>query len=159
RESHAEEFRQEQVAPVVMRVLDLLRGLPEVSRAEVAGSYRRGKETVHDLDFLVATKQPKPVLEDFVHMAGVTQVLGHGDTKASVLLDSGVQCDLRVVTNEEFACALVYFTGSKEHNIVLRSRALDRGWSLNEYAFTPSGKGAAKEPPRCMEEADVYRAL
>lgn len=159
RESHAEEFRQEQVVPIVMRILDDLRGHPDVSRAEAAGSYRRGKETVHDLDFLVATKHPEPVLADFVKMPGVTQILGHGGTKASVLLDSGVQCDLRVVTNEEFACALVYFTGSKEHNIVLRSRALDRGWSLNEYAFTPSGKGAGGEPPRCMEERDVYRAL
>jgi DNA polymerase (family 10) len=159
RESHAEEFRQEQVAPVVMRVLDLLRGHPDVSRAEAAGSYRRGKETVHDLDFLVATKEAKPVLEDFVKMPGVIQVLGHGDTKASVVLDSGVQCDLRVVSNDEFACALVYFTGSKEHNIVLRSRALERGWSLNEYAFTATGKGVGKSPPKCMEETDVYRAL
>jgi DNA polymerase (family 10) len=160
RQSHAEEFRQEQVAPIAMRVLELLRQHPDVSRAESAGSYRRGKETVHDLDFLVATKQPGAVLAEFVKMPGVTQVLGHGDTKASVLLDSGVQCDLRAVKNEEFACALVYFTGSKEHNIILRSRALDRGWSLNEYSFTPSGKGAsAKPPPRCMEEAEVYKAL
>jgi DNA polymerase (family 10) len=159
RESHAQEFRQEQAAPVVVRVLEMLRDHPDVSRAEVAGSYRRCKETVHDLDFLVATKRPKPVLEEFVKMPGVTQVLGHGDTKASVLLESGMQCDLRVVTNEEFACALVYFTGSKEHNIVLRSRALERGWSLNEYAFTPTEKNKGRKPPRCMEEADVYRAL
>ena len=159
RESHAEEFRQEQVAPVVMRILDMLRDHPDVSRAESAGSYRRGKETVHDLDFLVASKYPESVLGDFVKMPGVTQVLGHGDTKASVVLDSGVQCDLRVVKNEEFAFALVYFTGSKEHNIVLRSRALDHGWSLNEYAFTPTGKGKQMPPPVCMEEADVYRAL
>ena len=160
RESHAHEFRQEQVAPIAMGVLDMLRDHPDVSRVEVGGSYRRGKETVHDLDFLAASRQPKEVLEDFVRMPGVTQVLGHGDTKASVLLDSGVQCDLRVVTNDEFACALVYFTGSKEHNIILRSRALDRGWSLNEYGFSPVSQGKGKEPhPKCMEEADVYRAL
>lgn len=159
RESHAEEFRQEQVAPVAMAVLGMLRDHPDVSRAEVAGSYRRGKETVHDLDFLVATKEPASVLTEFARMPGVVQVLGHGDTKASVLLESGVQCDLRVVTNAEFACALVYFTGSKEHNIVLRGRALDRGWSLNEYAFTAAKKGAGAKPPVCMEESDVYRAL
>jgi DNA polymerase (family 10) len=159
RESHAEEFRQEQVVPVAMRILDSLRTHPDVSRAEVAGSYRRAKETVHDLDFLVATRQPQSVLADFVKMPGVSQVLGHGDTKASVVLESGVQCDLRVVGNDEFACALVYFTGSKEHNILLRSRALDRGWSLNEYSFTPTGRGTSAPPPRCMEEADVYRAL
>jgi len=121
-ESHAHEFRQEQVAPFVASILEMLKQHPEVSRAEVAGSYRRGKEIVHDLDFLVATKYPAPVMEDFVKMPGVKQVLGHGDTKSSVLLESGVQCDLRAVTNEQFACALVYFTGSKEHNIVLRSR-------------------------------------
>jgi len=157
-ESHAHEFRQEQVAPFVASILEMLKQHPEVSRAEVAGSYRRGKEIVHDLDFLVATKYPAPVMEDFVKMPGVKQVLGHGDTKSSVLLESGVQCDLRAVTNEQFACALVYFTGSKEHNIVLRSRALERGWSLNEYDFKPTAK-SQKEPPLCMEEKEVYQAL
>ncbi len=157
--SHAQEFRQEQVSPHVTSILEMLKQHPEVSRAEVAGSYRRGKEIVHDLDFLVATKFPAPVMEDFVKMPGVQQLLGHGDTKSSVLLEGGVQCDLRAVTNEQFACALVYFTGSKEHNIVLRSRALERGWSLNEYAFTPTPKSGHKESPLCMEEADVYRVL
>ncbi len=158
RENHATEFRQQQVAPVAIRVLNMLREHPDVSRAEVAGSYRRGKETVHDLDFLATTKYPKEVLQEFVSMPEVTQVLGHGDTKASVLLASGLQCDLRVISNEEFACALVYFTGSKEHNIVLRSRALDRGWSLNEYAFKPL-EGNTAPPPICMGEHDVYRVL
>ena len=159
RESHAHEFRMEQVAPVVAQVLALLREHPDVSRAEVAGSYRRGKETVHDLDFLVATKNPKPVMDEFVQMPGVKQVLGHGETKSSIVLESGVQCDLRAVKNSEFACALVYFTGSKEHNIVLRSRALERGWSLNEYAFTPTEKSAHKKSPDCNDESDVYRVL
>jgi len=122
-ETHADEFRQDQVALHVSSILEMLKQHPDVSRAEVAGSYRRAKETVHDLDFLVATKSPGAVMEDFVNMPDVKQVLGHGDTKSSVLLESGVQCDLRAVTNEQFACALVYFTGSKEHNIVLRSRA------------------------------------
>lgn len=160
RESHADEFRQEQVAPVVLTILEMLRQHPDVSRAEAAGSYRRGKETVHDIDFLAASKNPAPVLEEFAKMPGVAQVLGHGDTKASVLLESGVQCDLRVVSNDAFACALVYFTGSKEHNILLRSRALERGWSLNEYGFSAVSQGTGKEPtPVCMEEADVYRTL
>jgi DNA polymerase (family X) len=163
RESHAHEFRQDQVAPVVVQVLAMLKDHPAVSRAEVAGSYRRGKETVHDLDFLVATKTPTAVMDAFVTMPGVQQVLGHGETKASVLLESGVQCDLRAVKNSEFACALVYFTGSKEHNIVLRQRALERGWSLNEYAFTRADGGKPGRPgpaPDAMgEEADVYRFL
>jgi len=170
RESHAHEFRQDQVAPVVAQVLAMLKEHPDVSRAEVAGSYRRGKETVHDLDFLVATKHPASVMEAFVRMPGVKQVIGQGDTKSSVLLESGVQCDLRAVKNDEFACALVYFTGSKEHNIVLRQRALERGWSLNEYAFTPleGGKSATSSskhhrrqdaPSAFHDEADVYRFL
>lgn len=167
RESHAHEFRQDQVAPVVAQVLAMLKEHPDVSRAEVGGSYRRGKETVHDLDFLVATKSPGSVMAQFVGMPGVKQVLGHGETKSSVLLESGVQCDLRIVKNDEFACALVYFTGSKEHNIVLRQRALDRGWSLNEYGFTrsegvsPSSQhGRGRDAPGTLnDEADVHRFL
>ncbi len=163
RESHAHEFRQEQVASVVAQVLGLLREHPDASQSSVAGSYRRGKETVHDLDFLVATKNPASVMVEFVQMPGVKQVLGHGETKSSVLLDNGVQCDLRAVKNEEFASALVYFTGSKEHNIVMRSRALERGWSLNEYGFSrvPSKKdGLGEDAPVTMNtESDIYRFL
>ncbi|WP_256199340.1 hypothetical protein [Verrucomicrobium spinosum] len=128
-----------------------------MSRAGVAGSYRRAKETVHDLDFLVATKKPGPVMEDFVKMPMVAKILAQGETKSSVLLQSGVQCDLRAVTSVEFACAMVYFTGSKEHNVALRQRALARGLSLNEYALTPTQPGG--ESPECYDEADVYRAL
>ncbi|MEI6534566.1 MAG: helix-hairpin-helix domain-containing protein [Verrucomicrobiaceae bacterium] len=160
RESHAHEFRQEQVASVVAQVMGFLREHPDVSQSSVAGSYRRGKETVHDLDFLVATKNPASVMEDFMQMPGVKQVLGHGETKSSVLLDNGVQCDLRTVKNEEYACALVYFTGSKEHNIVLRSRALARGWSLNEYGFTRSKNEPGQDAPEAMNtESDIYRFL
>ncbi len=160
RESHANEFRQDQVAPVVAHVLGLLREHPDVSQSSVAGSYRRGKETVHDLDFLVATKNAASVMEDFVQMPGVKQVLGHGETKSSVLLDNGVQCDLRAVKNEEYACALVYFTGSKEHNIVLRSRALERGWSLNEYGFSRAKNEQGQDALVTMNtEGDIYRFL
>ncbi|MCE9518601.1 MAG: DNA polymerase/3'-5' exonuclease PolX [Verrucomicrobia bacterium] len=167
RQSHAHEFRQDQVAPIVAQMLAMLKEHPDVSRAEVAGSYRRAKETVHDLDFLVAAKTPAAVMNEFVGMPGVKQVLGHGETKSSVLLESGVQCDLRAVKNDEFAAALVYFTGSKEHNIVLRQRALERGWSLNEYGFTLS-EGVAPSIKKqrgqaasdtLNEEADVYRFL
>ncbi len=167
RESHAHEFRQDQVAPIVAQVLGLLREHSDVSQSSVAGSYRRGKETVHDLDFLVATKNPTLVMEEFVQMPGVKQVLGHGETKSSVLLDNGVQCDLRAVKNEEFACALVYFTGSKEHNIILRSRALERGWSLNEYGFSrvvgslptfEEDRGQAAHDTMDTE-SDIYRFL
>lgn len=156
-ESHANEFRQEQVAPLVAQITEMLQGHPDVSRVSAAGSWRRGKETVHDLDFLVATKHAAPVMEAFTTMPQVKQVLGRGETKSSVLLDNGVQCDLRAVTSAEFPCALVYFTGSKEHNVALRQRALARGYSLNEYALTPTKPGVAEV--KCHDEADVYRAL
>ena len=155
--SHAHEFRQEQVAPLVEQITEMLQSHPNVSRVSAAGSWRRGKETVHDVDFLVATKNAAPVMEAFVTMPLVKQILGQGETKSSVLLENGVQCDLRAVTSAEFPCALVYFTGSKEHNVALRQRALSRGYSLNEYALSPTKPGV--EPIVCHDEADVYRAL
>lgn len=155
--SHANEFRLDVVAPLVEHILEMLRDHPNVSRASVAGSYRRGKETVHDLDFLVASKKPALVMEDFVKMPQVMKVLGQGETKSSVLLDNGVQCDLRAVTMEQFPFALQYFTGSKEHNVAIRQHALDRGWSLNEYAITPGEHASA--PPEMDDEADIYKAL
>ncbi len=159
REQHASEFRVDQVYALATGLLDALRALPQVARAEVCGSFRRGKETVHDLDFLAASKKPEAVIEAFCALPQVRSVIARGDTKASVHAEDGVQCDLRVVSNAEFPFALVYFTGSKEHNVALRQRALDRGWSLNEYAFTPVVGGAGEAPPEVHDEADVHRSL
>ncbi|MFN0080811.1 MAG: DNA polymerase/3'-5' exonuclease PolX [Prosthecobacter sp.] len=160
REQHASEFRQDQVYPLAQEILEALRGHPNVSHAEVCGSFRRGKETVHDLDFLVSTKQPEHVIEAFVQMPLVVDVIAKGPTKASVHVVNGVQCDLRAVSNKEFPFALAYFTGSKEHNVAIRQRALNRGWSLNEYAFTPVPDHAdAPVIPPIHDEADLYRAL
>ncbi|HYF35764.1 MAG TPA: DNA polymerase/3'-5' exonuclease PolX [Prosthecobacter sp.] len=159
REQHATEFAAEQVYAVAQSILEALREHPKVTRAEVCGSFRRGKETVHDLDFLVATKEPEAVIGDFVKLPVVSQVIAQGGTKASVHTATGLQCDLRAVSRKEFPFALTYFTGSKEHNVVLRQRALDKGWSLNEYAFTPvEGKEGPPIPP-VHDEADLYRAL
>ncbi|MDZ4289650.1 MAG: DNA polymerase/3'-5' exonuclease PolX, partial [Prosthecobacter sp.] len=159
REQHASEFSGDQVYPVAQMILEYLRQHPQVSRAEICGSFRRGKETVHDLDFLVATKQPEVVIQHFVQLPVVAKIIAQGGTKASVHTATGLQCDLRAVASREFPFALVYFTGSKEHNVVLRQRALDRGWSLNEYAFTPvEGKEAPPVPP-VHDEAEIYRAL
>lgn len=159
REEHASEFRIDQVYGPAMTLVEALRSLPQVSRAEVCGSFRRGKETVHDLDFLAASKKPQEVIDAFTALPQVRSVIARGDTKASVHLEEGLQCDLRVVSNAEFPFALVYFTGSKEHNVALRQRALARGWSLNEYAFTPVDGGAGEALPPVHEEADVHRAL
>ena len=159
RESHADTFRVDDAAPAVAEILDFLRELPETSRAEVAGSYRRGRETVHDLDFLVATKHPASVMEAFVKAPFVASVLAHGETKSSIRLASGLQCDLRAVKNDEWAFALAYFTGSKEHNIQMRSRALSHGWTLNEYRLAPVSDDSPAPPPHIHEERDLHRAL
>ena len=153
-------FLLAEVAPDAERILELLRRHPEVSRAAIAGSYRRGKATVHDLDFLVATKKPSVLTSFFAGMAGIQEVLAEGETKASIRLESGLQCDLRAISNSEWPFALMYFTGSKEHNVELRSRALKEGLTLNEYHLQPV-KGSDREDPtpRLVEEADVYAEL
>ncbi|HCN75734.1 MAG TPA: DNA polymerase/3'-5' exonuclease PolX [Verrucomicrobiales bacterium] len=159
-EQHASEFRVDQVYALARTLVEELRALPEVSRAEVCGSFRRGKETVHDLDFLAASKKPEEVIAAFVKLPQVAKVIAQGGTKASIHTEEGVQCDLRVVSGAEYPFALVYFTGSKEHNVVLRQRALDRGWSLNEYAFSHAeGRAGAPLPEEIHDEADIHRAL
>jgi DNA polymerase (family 10) len=121
---------------------------------------------VHDLDLLVATKKPEAVTKFFVSHPLVESVIAQGPTKSSVRLRSGVQCDLRVVTTAEYPFALAYFTGNKEHNIEMRSRALQRGWTLNEYRLAPvpvdpkaKKKRVAKKIPNVRDEADLYRAV
>lgn len=123
-----------------------LRGLPQVGRAEHAGSLRRRMETVGDLDFLVATDDPKPVADWFVRWPDVKEVTAHGETKASVRLASGIQADLRLVPPEQFVFALHHFTGSKDHNVLMRHRALAHGLSMSEWGLVPAeGEGTAKQ--------------
>lgn len=168
RKKHSGYFLLGDAAPLAEFILENLRDLPEVSQATVAGSYRRRKEIVHDLDLIAASRNPAPVLQHFVGNAEVETVLAHGETKASVRLKNGMQCDLRVVTNEEYPFALNYFTGSKEHNVILRGRALERGFTLNEYRLAPvseraTGRQTQNVPheslPPIREERDLYRAL
>src|SRR5213593_428248 len=139
---------------------------PDALHTEVAGSYRRRKEIVHDVDLLVATKKPETITKFFVGHSLVESVIAQGPTKSSVRLRSGVQCDLRVVSTAEYPFALAYFTGNKEHNIELRSRALKRGWTLNEYrlaAVPVDSKAKKKKPvekiPKINDEAGLYRAV
>lgn len=159
REQHASTFRVDQAAPEAERILDWLRGHPDTSRAEACGSYRRGREVVHDLDFLVATPRPEELMDHFTRMPGVASVIAKGPTKSSVRLESGIQCDLRAVSNAEYPFALAYFTGSREHNILMRGRALERGWTLNEYRLAKTDESAPDPPSGIVEEADLYRAL
>ncbi|MBX2989787.1 MAG: DNA polymerase/3'-5' exonuclease PolX [Bacteroidetes bacterium] len=136
-----------------------------VVRAEIAGSLRRKKEVIGDVDLVVSAKdsQRPAIMDAFVSHPEVQRVVGKGETKSSVVLTAGINCDLRIVDDSEFPFALNYFTGSKEHNVEMRTRAKQFGWSLNEYGFSEIGadekRGKAKKIVRCKEEVDLYRAL
>ncbi|MBS0626496.1 MAG: DNA polymerase/3'-5' exonuclease PolX [Verrucomicrobia bacterium] len=135
-------------------ILEGLKKLKGVQKAEIAGSLRRKLETVGDLDFLVAASNPKPIMKWFTSLPGIQRVLASGETKSSVKLEGGIQADLRVVKESEFGYALCYFTGSKEHNIKLRDRALSCGWSLSEY-----GLAGARKTKKAATEEDLYKIL
>jgi DNA polymerase (family X) len=143
----------------------MLKNIHGIKHCNYAGSLRRCKELIGDIDILVsaADKNRSEILKKFTAYEEVESVLATGDTKASVMLKNGIQCDLRVVKDAEYPFALNYFTGSKEHNVEVRSLARKYGWSLNEYGFThieeikSSRKG--KHIPSCDNEEDIYKAL
>lgn len=142
-------------------ILDNLRLHPEVIRCSTAGSVRRCKEIIGDIDFLVSSKRPAEVIEFFVHLPGVISVSAKGETKATVILEGGIQTDLRVVSDQEFPFALAYFTGSKEHNIVMRQRAIERGLRLNEYGLFRSSE-ETRDPSLlvpCRTEEEIFDQL
>ena len=161
RAKHAGRYRIGVIAGDAEQMVADLRELPEVLQASIAGSYRRRKEVVGDLDFIVATSVPEVVSKFFIEHPMVESVMVHGATKSSVRMKSGIQADLRVVTTGEYPFALNYFTGSKEHNIVLRQRALARGWTLNEYrlGFDEKSKITPEAVPPIDDERGLYRAL
>lgn len=142
-------------------VLENLRSHPDVIRCSTAGSLRRFKEVIGDIDFLASSKNPAAVIEFFVSQPGIVKVLAQGETKASVILEGGIQSDLRVVTDAEFPFALAYFTGSKEHNIVMRQRAIQRGLRLNEYGLFKSKEETrdAKLLVACKTEEEIFAKL
>ncbi len=140
---------------IAQPLIDGLKKIKGVKRVEIAGSLRRKLETIGDLDLLVASSDPEPVMKWFA--AQGASVLAQGETKASIRLKSGMQADLRVVPESQFGFALCYFTGSKEHNIKIRQRSLKQGWSLSEYGLEPL-KGKGKRFEAKTEEA-VYKAL
>jgi len=166
RAKHSGYFQFGQIAQEAETLKSDLAGHPDALQVDVAGSYRRRKEIVHDVDLVVATKKPDAITKFFVVHPLVESIIAQGPTKSSVRLRSGVQCDLRVVSAAEYPFALAYFTGNKEHNIELRSRALQRGWTLNEYRLAPlppNPKSIKKKPaekiPKVGDEADLYRAV
>jgi DNA polymerase (family 10) len=133
-----------------------VRACPAVAQAEAAGSYRRGRETVGDLDILAESSTPASVMDYFEKYPDVEAILGRGDTKLSIRLRGGTQVDLRVVPSESFGAALQYFTGSKDHNVVLRGLAKARGLKINEYGVF---RAAGDERIAGRTEAEVYATL
>jgi len=142
-------------------VLENLRAHPAVIRCSSAGSLRRFKEVIGDIDLLASSKKPADVIEFFVSQPGIVKILAKGETKASVILEGGIQSDLRVVSDAEFPFALAYFTGSKEHNIIMRQRAIQRGLRLNEYGLFKSSE-ETRDPKllvACKTEEEIFSKL
>ncbi|MHC5001695.1 MAG: DNA polymerase/3'-5' exonuclease PolX [Planctomycetota bacterium] len=150
--------------PLAEAIVARLADVPGVEHVEFAGSLRRGRETIGDLDIIAATDDPAVLSEAFRGLEDVEEVLLAGDTKVSVRLRQGVQADLRMVDESELGAALMYFTGSKDHNVVLRERAIKRGMRLNEYglfaADDATGRGRpTTEPLVSRSEEEIYTAL
>jgi DNA polymerase (family 10) len=160
------------VLPLAMTMLQQVRQLPGIVRAEVAGSLRRWKETIGDVDIVASTTSDDTgmtITEAFTRFPQVTKVLGQGQTKASVLTEAGVQVDLRIIPDKHFGAAIQYFTGSKEHNVKLRGLAQAQQMTLNEWGLyrleeydkseKQPGKPPTTEPVASANEADIYRSL
>lgn len=147
---------RDQVAPLAAGLLERLRSHPAVLRAEAAGSFRRGRPDVGDLDLVVATRDPRGVLDAFAAAPEVERVLLHGDTKCSIAAAGGFQVDCRAVAPEQFGAAWQYFTGSAAHNVRLRGLALRQGLTLNEYGLFRLDDGARVAG---ATEEEVYAAL
>ncbi len=146
------------------KIMTALQKLKEVKRCEVAGSLRRKKEIIGDIDVVVSAedRHREKIFDVFVSTPEVQRIIARGETKSSVLLKAGINCDVRIVNDAEYPFALNYFTGSKEHNVEMRSRARAYGLSLNEYGFTRVEGAAGKKVrsiPRCKDENEIYASL
>lgn len=141
---------------VARRVMGDLEASGLADRLDYAGSLRRLEETIGDIDILAVSTEPAALLDTFTALPGVTSVMGSGSTKASVVVDEVIQVDLRVVEEDAYGAALLYFTGSKTHNIELRQRCLDRGWTLNEYSLSEVDSG---DVVASRSEEEIYAAL
>jgi len=142
------------ILPRVKEVYEKLKSLKEVERIDAVGSIRRMKETIGDVDFLVISKNPKPIMDFFVSLPGVIKIWGKGNTKASVRMREGFDMDIRVLPKRSYGAALQYFTGSKEHNIALRKIAIEKGLKLSEYGLFKGPKMIAGE-----KEEEIYEKL
>ncbi len=149
--------------PAAQEILDKLMQLPEAIEGAIAGSIRRGRPTIGDVDLLIASDNATPIMDTFVNLPNVARIFGHGPTKSSVELLNGLQVDLRILEKARWGTALNYFTGSQAHNIKMREMALKKGLSLNEHAFSPvDAQGVIiEDAPKilCATEEEVYATL
>jgi len=143
-----------EILPKVKEILEKLRSLEEIEQISVAGSVRRMKETIGDVDILVTTKNPKKVMDFFLSSPGIVKVWGKGPTKSSIKVKEGFDVDLRALKKKSYGSALQYFTGSKEHNIATRRIAINKGLKLSEYGLFKRKKMIAG-----WSEAGVYKIL
>jgi DNA polymerase (family 10) len=144
------------VLPVAEDIVRQLAAFPATRQISLAGSLRRKKETIGDVDLLATSPEPGKVMDVFCSLTSIDRVLVHGPTRSSIVLATGLQVDLRVVKEDQYGAALLYFTGSKDHNIALRRLALERGWKLNEYGLSDLTTG---EMVAGRSEEEVYRML
>jgi len=156
RRSRSTRFLLGEVLPVIQGMLTYMGDCPAVRRVEMAGSARRRKETVGDLDVLVSSTEPEKVTAHFVSMPPIERVLAQGPTKSTVVLESMLQVDLRVIQPGSYGAALQYFTGSKEHNVKLRTIGVKAGYKLNEYGLFRRDND---ELVAAEDEARIYEAL
>jgi DNA polymerase (family 10) len=142
------------ILPAVRRIIGQLEEVPQVGKISTAGSVRRMKETIGDIDILITSSKPMRVMDFFVQMSEIVKVWAKGSTKSSVRFKGGFDCDLRVIKKESFGAALQYFTGSKDHNILTRRIARQKGLKLNEYGVFRGRKKIAGQT-----EKGVYQAI
>ncbi|MHC4415300.1 MAG: DNA polymerase/3'-5' exonuclease PolX [Planctomycetota bacterium] len=159
-------IRLGEALPRAEQIIESLRAVDRTTRVEHAGSLRRGRETIGDIDILACTSDPQALGRAFRSMPGVVKVLAAGETKSSVRLEAGMQVDLRVVDQESFGAALMYFTGSKQHNVLMRERAIRKNLRLNEYGLFPGRDNEARtpqsrgvKPVASKEEHELFAAL
>jgi DNA polymerase (family 10) len=165
----ASQFHYDDALEIAESLLEDLRAHPDVARCAIAGSLRRSKETVKDIDLLASSKKPEKVIAAFTALPGVRSVNSSGSTKASVVLEGGIPCDLRVVSDKEFPYALHHFTGSKEHNVAMRQRAIAQNKKLSEWGlFAVTEKDRDKQDQDgkplgklivCRDEEEIFKDL
>ena len=164
-EASGDRMRLGTALPIAESLIETLLQVPGTRKIEYAGSLRRGRETIGDIDLLAVSDDPDALAEAFTTGPDVIKILAQGKTKCSVRLERGVQIDLRIIEDSAFGAALMYFTGSKEHNVELRERAIKAGQRLNEYGLFPDdgGEGTPQsrgiKPVASRTEEDIYQAL